>query len=148
MKKIVFLAAMSALLAACSPLTKSTQSAATSTPVVETEPTSTTDQGPILDSNVHNLLITEHNFSVDEVNATQGDTLILSIRNQLKDPINVVIDELGVKSKNIPFGELEEVHIPTDRPGEYEMYSSLGNQRKEGFSATVIIDPKLEDTNE
>lgn len=147
MKKILLLVATGVLLAGCNVMKKVTPTA-TPTAVEQAPSTSGTDAGPILDSNVQNLLITENNFSADEIIATQGQPLILSIRNQLKEPINVVIDELGVKSKDIPFGEVEEVHIPTDKPGEYEMYSSLGNQRQEGFTATVVIDPKSEDTNE
>ncbi|MDQ5951835.1 MAG: hypothetical protein QG639_1116 [Patescibacteria group bacterium] len=57
-----------------------------------------------------------------------------------------MIDDLSIKTDPIEFGEVVEVTVPTNKPGEYEMYSSLGNQRNEGFSAIIIVDEgSLED---
>lgn len=100
---------------------------------------------PTLSPDVHNLVITDSNFSVDEIIVTEGENLVLSVRNQLEEPINVRIDALGVQSEDIEFGEAVEIQIPTDTAGEYEMYSSLGNQRAEGFTALVIVEEKTEE---
>lgn len=108
-----------------------------------TTPAVTTTDQPVLDGNVHHLLITQHDFGTEEITVLKGETLILSVRNQLEEPINIVIDQLGVRSKEIGFGEVLEVTIPTDKPGEYSMYSSLGNQRNEGFTAVIVVDEGL-----
>jgi hypothetical protein len=147
MRKIIFLLLPVILLSACTNVVKTPLSTNEAAP---TQPSSSavTNAEPVLDGDVYNLLVTENNFGTNEIIANQDEPLILSIRNQLQDPINVVIDELGVKSKDISFGEVVEITIPTDEPGEYEMYSSLGSQRKDGFSALIIIDEKVPSEDE
>lgn len=88
----------------------------------------------------YELVITGQNFGTEELYAQKGEKLTISVRNQLEEPINITIDELAVRSQNIEFGQVAEVSIPTDEVGEFEMYSSVGSQREEGFSALLIIE--------
>lgn len=86
------------------------------------------------------LIINQQDFGVDELIFTSGEEVELTLINQLEQPVNLVIDELSVRSDTIELGESTTVTIPTDEIGEYEMYSSVGSQRQNGFSALIIIE--------
>lgn len=141
MKKAFLLLSSVLLLSACTALNskKTTTEAPPASPtVVETLPTAT------LSPDVYNLVVTDSSFGTDEIIVSQGELLTLGVRNQNPDPITIVISELGVRSEEIEFGEYVEIVVPTDKPGEYEMYSGLGKQRFEGFVADLIIEEPSE----
>lgn len=108
---------------------------------VPVTPQATVDENlPSFDAATINLVITEENYGIEEIYGVKDEPLKVQIRNQRQEPINVVIDELRVKSPDIAFGEEYAVTVPTSEAGEFEMYSSIGTQRKDGFSALVIIE--------
>jgi hypothetical protein len=88
----------------------------------------------------YNLIIRDQNFGVEEMFVQKDQPLIISLRNQIDDPVNITIDGLPIHTKNVEKGEIVEVEIPTNIPGEYEVYSSVGNQRSEGFSTLLTIE--------
>ena len=51
----------------------------------------------------------------------------------------IVIDELGISTGVIPEGESQMVTIPTDKPGTYEYYCSIGKHRELGMKGTLVI---------
>lgn len=108
---------------------------------VPVTPQATVDENlPSFDAATINLVITEENYGIEEIYGVKDEPLKVQIRNQRQEPINVVIDELRVKSPDIAFGKEYTVTVPTSEAGEFEMYSSIGTQRKDGFSALVIIE--------
>lgn len=137
MKKVLLLLSSAVIFSGCSYF----QNNGSQTDVAPTpSPTVSISQEHVLDGNITNLLIREQNFGTDEITVLKDELLILSVRNQLEEPVNVVIDELGIKTDPIEFGQVVEITVPTNKPGEYEMYSSLGNQRSQGFSTVIIVD--------
>lgn len=143
MKKVLLLVFFSLFLSGCSYFSKQDQAAEIEMPHLDSSALISTE--PVLDGNIQNLLVRNNSFGTEEITVLKDEVLILNIRNQQEEPINVVIDQLGIRSEQISFGEAVEVTIPTNKIGEFEMYSSLGNQRKEGFSALIVIEEGLED---
>lgn len=78
-------------------------------------------------------------FSVTEIKAKQGDTLAVNFTNK-EGFHDFVIDELGVNTGMVAAGSSKEVTIPTDKPGTYEFYCSVGDHRAKGMKGTLIIE--------
>lgn len=85
------------------------------------------------------LTMSNFTFGQDEIRVKQGEKLVLSVTNS-EGVHDIVIDELGVNSGIIPEGETQEVTIPTDQPGTYEYYCSVGQHRQLGMVGTLIIE--------
>lgn len=137
MKKVCAVVFLTFFLSGCSllqPQKESTEAIPTeASPLPESEYISAEDT-------THNFFITQQNFGIDKIFVTEGEDLILSVRNQHSEPINLTVSELRVQSETIEPGGIARVEIPTTRPGEYELFSSLGSQREDGFTSTIIIE--------
>jgi plastocyanin len=78
-------------------------------------------------------------FGVDTIKAKVGEKLVIKVTND--DGVHdFVIDELGVSSGKITEGDTMEITIPTDKPGTYEYYCSIGKHRDLGMVGTLIIE--------
>ena len=116
----------------------------------ETRPTSQPEATPIptaaeeisTDSRTdkYEITVRDQSYGVDEIFAQKDVPLVISLRNQIEQPINVTIDELSVRSDPVNFGEVVEIEIPTDQLGEFEMYSSIGNRKNPDFSTLLTIE--------
>ncbi len=78
-------------------------------------------------------------FDVTEIKAKVGDPLTVAVTNE-EGFHDFVIDELEVDSGMIPAGETKELTIPTNKPGTYEFYCSVGEHRKMGMKGMLIIE--------
>jgi plastocyanin len=77
-------------------------------------------------------------FSVDKLTASKDSTLVVELTNT-EGTHDFVIDELGVSTGILPEGKTVAVTIPTDKPGTYEYYCSIGSHRKMGMVGTITI---------
>lgn len=140
MKKIILIGSFALVLSGCDLFNRNIpepQSNTSSTPEI----VAVSDSEP--EPHVYELIVRDNNYGVEELYAQKGEVLIIKLRNQLEEPVNMNIDELSVRSDTAEFGELVEMAVPTDEVGEFEMYSTLGNQREEGFSTLLIIEDNL-----
>lgn len=78
-------------------------------------------------------------FKVNEIRAKVGDklTVMVTVDSGTHD---FVIDELDISTGVIPVGETKIVSIPTDKPGTYEYYCSIGKHRELGMKGVLIIE--------
>lgn len=97
------------------------------------------DEAMMAQGQVVSLLADDFTFGVEEVRVKQGEKLTLSVTNS-HGFHDLVIDELGVNSGMIPEGETMDIEIPTDQPGTYEYYCSVGQHRELGMKGTLIIE--------
>lgn len=78
-------------------------------------------------------------FGVDKISAKVGEELVVKVTND-SGVHDFVIDELGVSSGVIAQGDTMEITIPTDKPGTYEYYCSIGKHRALGMVGTITIE--------
>jgi plastocyanin len=91
------------------------------------------------DASVIKLTADNFTFGRDEIRVKKGQKLTLSITNA-EGFHDLKIDELKVNTGMIPAGQTKDVEIPTDKPGTYEYYCSVGNHRAQGMKGTLIIE--------
>lgn len=91
------------------------------------------------DGKVVDLVADNFTFGVDEIRVKAGEKLTVSVMNT-HGFHDFVIDELDVNSGMIPEGDTIEIEIPTDKPGTYEYYCSVGEHRKMGMKGMLIIE--------
>lgn len=139
--KLATMAALIALftLTACVPqATQPTASPATS-PTIEAM---TTDQDQVVtEGQVTRIPVEGNNFTfdVEEIEVKQGEKVIVAFTSN-EGFHDFVIDELGVNTGMVPSGQTVEVEIPTDKPGTYSFYCSVGEHRQQGMEGTLIIE--------
>lgn len=87
------------------------------------------------------IAVTADDFTYDvkEIRVKQGEKLTVSVTNS-EGMHDFVIDELSVNSGMIKAGDTVELEIPTDKPGTYEYYCSVGQHRQMGMKGTLIIE--------
>ena len=110
------------------------------TPTTPQEPAEPAAQGPqTLEQTirVHRL-----GYSPDTIEATQGDTLTLTIRSTDGREHGFAIADLEISQRITP-GEDTTITIPTNRPGEYRIYSNVASHANSGnMRATLTIHPR------
>lgn len=84
------------------------------------------------------LTANNFSFSTKTITAKKGSTLTVEVMNT-EGVHDFVIDELAVNSGKIPVGEKVMLTIPTDKPGTYEYYCSIGSHRAMGMIGTLTI---------
>lgn len=148
MKKLVLLTTAMVLLAACNRNTPATEEMPAIN--VETEQsqdqmmmesTEPTDAAMESETQSGTIQIEGDNFkfNVKEIKVKQGDSLTVNFTNK-EGMHDFVIDELDVNTGMVAAGSSKEVTIPTDKPGTYEFYCSVGNHRQMGMKGTLIIE--------
>lgn len=87
------------------------------------------------------VTVTASNYSYDvrEIRAKKGENLKVLFINQ-EGMHDFVIDDLNVKSGTVMGGNSVELSIPTDVPGTYEYYCSIGDHKARGMVGKVIIE--------
>ena len=97
------------------------------------------DQAMMKESESVQLNMSNFTFGVEEIKVKSGEKLMVSVTND-SGTHDFVIDELAVDSGIIPEGETMEIEIPTDKPGTYEYYCSVGQHRALGMKGVLIIE--------
>lgn len=136
MKKLLIAIVFVTVISGCQAANTASESPPEATPIPVVAEESTTDS--TIDR--YEITVRDQSYGVDEIFAQKDVPLVISLRNQIKQPINVTIDELSVRSDPVNFGEVVEIEIPTDQLGEFEMYSSIGNRKNPNFSALLTIE--------
>ena len=79
-------------------------------------------------------------FNPSEMRVKVGDTVRI---NFISDDMmhDLVIDELGVRTKVIPSGSSDVIEFTVDKEGTYEYYCSVGNHRAQGMVGNLIVEP-------
>lgn len=113
--------------------TGSTVEVHTSQTQTSTGGTTTSEQSTAIEIEASNYA-----FSIDKITASEGTALLLTITST-QGTHDFVIEELGVSSGMLPVGEPVQINVPTDRPGTYEFYCSVGNHREMGMKGTLVI---------
>lgn len=134
--KIVALASVIAF-AACTPT--ATQD---TTPSPEIEVVETSDSPEAMmeaESAVVSVQANDFTYDVKEIRAKQGEKVKVSFTNN-EGFHDFLIDELNVNSGMVGVGQTVELEIPTDQPGEYFFYCSVGDHRQRGMEGKLIIE--------
>lgn len=97
------------------------------------------DEDAMMLSNHTQLVAENFTFGTEEIRVKQGESLKVSVMNK-SGVHDFVIDELDVNSGIIAEGDTMEITIPTDKPGTYEYYCSVGQHRQLGMVGTLIIE--------
>ncbi|MBI5151481.1 MAG: cupredoxin domain-containing protein [Candidatus Pacebacteria bacterium] len=87
------------------------------------------------------VTINATNFSYDlkEIRIKRGEKIVLEVKNT-EGFHDLVIDELGVKTKQLKEGESQAIIVSSDVAGKYEYYCSVGAHRMMGMKGTLIIE--------
>lgn len=136
MKKLLIAVVFVTLISGCKTSTTTSESQPEATPIPVAAEESTTDSTTAR----YEITVRDQSYGAEEIFAQKDVPLVISLRNQIDQPINLTIDELSVRSDPVNFGEVVEIEIPTDQLGEYEMYSSIGNRKNPNFSALLTIE--------
>ncbi len=102
--------------------------------VTETTAPETTTEGKVVP-----VVANDFAYDVSEIRVKKGEKLTVSVTNS-QGFHDFVIDELAVNSGMIKAGDTMELEIPTDKPGTYEFYCSVGQHRKMGMKGTLIVE--------
>ena len=99
-----------------------------------TEPEAMMAEGKVVE-----VVADDFKYDVKEIRVKQGEKLTVSVMNS-QGFHDFVIDELEVNSGMITAGDTMELEIPTDKPGTYEFYCSVGQHRQMGMKGMLIIE--------
>ena len=143
MKALIALSLVGAVtLAACNPMSGSAPEPSP-TPAVDATTQGSSSTEPMLaeEGAVTVIPVTANDFTYDvkEIKVKQGDKLVISLTNS-EGFHDLLIDELGVNSGPVGVGQTVELVIPTDKPGTYEYYCSVGDHRAMGMWGTLTIE--------
>lgn len=159
-KKLLTVAGMAIVLAACTPTTKevvenaenAVNNAQTTVEQTGEKVDEMVAEGEAMVDNAKDMMENaeameidsfSYGYSVTELTMKPGETKAIKLTNSggLHD---FVIDELGVHSKDINEGETDTftITIPDDAaPGTtYEYYCSIGNHRAQGMVGTLTVE--------
>lgn len=81
------------------------------------------------------------NFSYDvkEIKVKLNDKVKINFTNT-EGFHDFIIDELGVKTKQIKTGEMESVEFVANKVGTFEYYCSVGQHRANGMWGKIIVE--------
>lgn len=140
MKKIAALLVTTLVFSGCSLLEPKNQMEQS-----DTQPTAVDSNAGMMEKTTPVMLeetvvtATDFAYDVKEIKAKQGDSLVIAFTNS-EGTHDFVIDELGVNSGVLSAGETMNMTIPTDKPGTYEFYCSVGQHREMGMKGVLIIE--------
>lgn len=82
---------------------------------------------------------TSFSYDLKEIRIKKGEKVALEVKNT-EGFHDLVIDELGVKTKRLKEGELETIVVSSNIAGKYEYYCSVGQHRMMGMKGTLIVE--------
>jgi plastocyanin len=91
---------------------------------------------------VENVTVTGSNFTFapKTITVKKGDTINLTFKNS-GGTHDLVIDELGVRTKTIAGGASDMVTFVASKAGTFTYYCSVGNHRAMGMTGTITVTP-------
>jgi nitrosocyanin len=81
----------------------------------------------------------EYSFVPSSLNLKKGETVKVTFKNVGALPHDLVVDELGLKTKVVKGGDTDTVTFTADKTGTFEMYCSVGNHRAQGMKGPVQV---------
>ena len=78
-------------------------------------------------------------FKPNEIRVKAGEKVKITFKN-IEGFHDLIIDDLGVKTKQIRDGEVDVVEFTPTLPGSYEFYCSIGNHRSMGMKGILIVE--------
>lgn len=104
-------------------------------------PSVTETTGDAMTASTKVIIVTGQNFSFtpSEITVKKGDKVKLTFKNS-GGVHDFVIDELGVKIKQIAAGQSDTVEFVADKAGTFEYYCSVGNHRQVGMKGTLTVE--------
>lgn len=101
------------------------------------EATTNTDADVVVD-----MTAVDYEFSEKVIQVTEGDTVVINVTSE-EGTYDISIDAFGgVTSPIIEAGETATITFVADKPGVYQFYSSIGNQRDRGMAGSLVVSPE------
>ncbi len=85
------------------------------------------------------LEATPFTFSIKEIKVKQGDQVKITLTNKAGFH-DFVVDEFGVRTKQLSAGATDSVQFTADKKGIFEYYCSVGNHRQQGMVGKLIVE--------
>jgi plastocyanin len=82
----------------------------------------------------------DFSFTPSTLTVKKDETKKVVFTNTGKYPHNFVIDELGVKSATINFGDTTEVTFTANKVGSFPFYCGVGTHREKGMVGTLTVE--------
>lgn len=105
------------------------------TAVTESTPAATTTQ----QETVINVAGTEYNLIPKSINLEAGKPVKIVYKNTGTLPHDLVITELGVRTKVIGGGKEDTLIFTPDKSGNFTFFCSVGNHRQLGMEGSVRV---------
>ncbi len=123
------------------PTAEDQQSAAPTSSEQSTTPSVTETTGDAMTASTKEITVTGQNFSFtpSKITVKKGDKVKIIFKNS-GGVHDFVIDELGVKTKQITAGQSDTVEFIAGKAGSFEYYCSIGNHRQMGMKGTLIVE--------
>lgn len=123
------------------PATQNQQGAAPTSMEPSGTPAVTETTGDAMTASTKEITVTGQNFSFtpSTITVKKGDKVKLTFKNA-GGVHDFTIDELGVKTKQIPGGQSDTVEFIADKAGTFEYYCSVGNHRQLGMKGTLTVE--------
>jgi len=78
-------------------------------------------------------------FKPNVIKVKKGTPVKIVFKN-VEGMHNLVIDELGVKTKTIKGGNTDTVQFTPEKTGSFEFYCSIGSHRAQGMKGTITVE--------
>lgn len=85
------------------------------------------------------VIASEFKYSPAGIEANVGDTITLTLTNKGKMRHDLVIDELGVKTKLLSPGESQTIEFVVEEAGQYVFYCSIPGHRESGMEGKLVV---------
>ena len=108
---------------------------APATAVTESTPPAT----PAQQETTINIAGTEYGFTPKSINLEAGKSVKIVYKNTGTLPHDLVITELGVRTKVINQGKEDTISFTPDKSGTYTFFCSVGNHRQRGMEGSLRI---------
>lgn len=107
----------------------------TQAPATVTESTPT----PAQQETIINVAGTEYSFTPKSINLEAGKPVKIVYKNTGTLPHDLVITELGIRTKVIGQGKEDAITFTPDKSGNFAFFCSVGNHRQLGMEGAVSV---------
>jgi len=145
MKKLSLIALSSLFFAGCAllPAKQSQQQTQYPTPPAQQSQTSPSTQveqkKEVKADRVVEVIGKSFTYNQKEIRVKKGESVAVNFTS-MEGLHDFVIDELNVRTSKLKDDASEMVMIPTDKPGKYAFYCSVGQHRQMGMEGTLIVE--------
>ena len=82
----------------------------------------------------------EYSFNPSSITVSAGDKVKIIFRNDGERNHDLVIEELGIRTKIINSGETDTIEFEVKQPGTYTFFCSLPGHRQAGMEGKLIVE--------